>query len=420
MGIIDGSPGGDDLVAESASVVVSFILGFTATRIRLRQPVLFTYDPVEEAGATEKVKNDGKPAARRLTVALKSVGYDATEIGGISAVMAPSHALVIPSEEQKKQGKHYSETLKQSQWQDILEKLDLGGSEHYAITGSYGGKRTKGMRDDVIGGTYLGRNRRISDTQVLHEAKQALFGMSWSNENGAYYGIVDDPDTKQGGFVASSVRRLITFDAEGGRWKSNEDYQGLIGGEGGKNFEAQHGSFEKHNLIKAWDGKNKVVGYCHGMTWAIQRAKEIGPWATPYELGVGAKTKKLASCMGCTSFMYATGYPPSAMHIGSAQSWAPLPPAGPDNPRGKDDLVKALNEAWAADMAGYLLLGSKILKTVGTNDGKYNRHAGRLHEKIKSLGNGKSFLQAANIYLDASTIHKLNDTARVNTVLKLR
>lgn len=419
MGIIDGSPGGMDVEGESEAIVVSFLLGFVATRIRLLQPVIFTYDPPEEQGAQEKVTGQGFPAAKKMTQALKASGYDARDVDGIKAVLAPSHAIKALDGNEKNQGKFYSENLSLAQWQQLLPQIGegLGGSEHYAITGGWGSRANSDMSQDVVGGTYLGRNRRISDPQVLNEAKQAIMGMAWNEENGAYYGIVDDPDTQQGGFVASSVRRIIPYNGEGGRWNAQKDYQGLIGGAGGVNFEPQHGSFEPQKLIKNWNGKSGVVGYCHGMTWAIQRAKEIGPWATPYELGVGIKTKKLASCMGCTSFMYATGFPPSAMHIGSAQSWVPLPPKGPDNPQGNPAVIEALNHMWATDMAGYLLLGSRILREAPIKIAKYRWFGGRLHRRVKALVNGGHYLKAANIYLDASTLHNRNDTARVNTVL---
>jgi hypothetical protein len=59
------------------------------------------------------------------------------------------------------------------------------------------------------------------------------------------------------------------------------------------------------------------------MIQAIYESAWTGPWCTPYEIAVGTETTKLASCFTCTLFMYANGYPPSAIHLGQGASWVP-------------------------------------------------------------------------------------------------
>jgi len=60
------------------------------------------------------------------------------------------------------------------------------------------------------------------------------------------------------------------------------------------------------------------------MIQAIYDSARTGPWCTPYEIAVGTETTKLASCFTCTLFMYANGYPPSAIHLGQGASWVPF------------------------------------------------------------------------------------------------
>jgi len=54
-----------------------------------------------------------------------------------------------------------------------------------------------------------------------------------------------------------------------------------------------------------------VASYTHGMIQAIYKAYSLGPSCTPYEIAVGDMTKKMASCLPCTLFMVAAGYPPT-------------------------------------------------------------------------------------------------------------
>ncbi len=94
-----------------------------------------------------------------------------------------------------------------------------------------------------------------------------------------------------------------------------------------------------------------IATYTHGMIQAIYKAYTLGPSCVPFEIAVGDSTKKMASCLGCTLFMNATGYPPTSIHLGSAESWAPLyapyNPNGPTEPNERG-VVRDLNNAWSS------------------------------------------------------------------------
>jgi hypothetical protein len=67
-----------------------------------------------------------------------------------------------------------------------------------------------------------------------------------------------------------------------------------------------------------------VVQYIHGMSWAMREAIRWGPWCTAYEIAVGSKTRKLASCFACTTYMWASGFPAFSTHLGRGESWGVL------------------------------------------------------------------------------------------------
>ncbi len=118
-------------------------------------------------------------------------------------------------------------------------------------------------------------------------------------------------------------------------------------------------------------GPDDVVGYTHGMIQAIYKAYDLGPSCTPYEIAVGDVTKKLASCIACTLFMCATGYPPTSIHLGRADSWAPL--YAPYNPGGtalahEDAVIRDLNNAWYSSCDQFVRTGLAALTDAAVAD----------------------------------------------------
>src|SRR5262249_39318914 len=119
-------------------------------------------------------------------------------------------------------------------------------------------------------------------------------------------------------------------------------------------------------------------------------------------------------CLPCTLFMHAAGYPPTSIHLGSGESWAPLyAPYNPNGPTEPNELggVRELNNAWYAQWLGWVKIGM-----VHHNDGaKTGRHKARrdavrdyqkTHDKEPTLG--------GVLILDAVTIHdsELNRISR--------
>lgn len=122
------------------------------------------------------------------------------------------------------------------------------------------------------------------------------------------------------------------------------------------------------------------VGYVHGMIQAIYAAAASGFKGITIEVAAGEKTKKLASCFGCTTFMYATDRPPDALHLGQAASWAPVDEKNewaigklnerfldhvdgtPDRSGKLKEAVAYLNKKWAAKCATWLHYGTTIDK----------------------------------------------------------
>lgn len=120
--------------------------------------------------------------------------------------------------------------------------------------------------------------------------------------------------------------------------------------------------------------KQKIAGYAHGMCQAIVEANKRGPWCVAHEHAIGLNTTKLASCFACTTFMYAAGYPPSACHIGRAESWVPPNETVSDAATAK--LTSAIDARWHTQCFYYLLLGARLLQDYFRADGLRNPNNG--------------------------------------------
>ena len=172
---------------------------------------------------------------------------------------------------------------------------------------------------------------------------------------------------------------------------------------------------DKYGMVFASDPTmNDIATYTHGMIQAIYKAYALGPSCAPYEIAVGDQTKKMASCLPCTLFMHAAGYPPSSIHLGSGESWAPL--YAPYNPNGCTEsnefgVIRDLNNAWYDKCLAWLKTGLEILDDAHiTADNKASRDAVldylKTHEAEPTLG--------GVLILDALTLHdsELNRISR--------
>lgn len=384
MGIINREPGGvADVVSwEADIIVVATLLGFLRARAVLKQPVLFIFEPPTTAREWLTENERLRRVTNRLRAIVSHGEFTVPEnLAGFTSRAGADHVG------------------------------EPANGPNVAITGMSGGASTH----------FFQRPRDFS-TQLRPHAGHIIRGLSDSDERGAYYGIVDDPVGEEShNFMASSVRRLISYsDMEGTRWRSNNAFHGLIGGAAMRNSPAQLGSFEPGNMIALWNGQDRVVGYCHGMSWAIMMSKVFGPWSTPFELAVGTRTKKLASCFGCTTFMYASGFVPSAIHLGRSESWVPLPPDGAQQRfeawGDVSSVAKALNDLWARDVAHYIREGVRVLRRVGVPAAGNQALRSLESFAVRHAFNG--YKETANLLLDALTVH-CSEIDRVERVLNL-
>lgn len=192
---------------------------------------------------------------------------------------------------------------------------------------------------------------------------------------GAYYGIVVDKKLERlVEDVGLTVARDIPSTGPEGKRFTDAPNKGVITGD-------------------ASPVPGSVKGYCHGMVRAIAKC---GEGQYPYEVAVGTATDKLASCFGCATFMAATNYPPSYMHLGQAQSWVPLPYT--------DDRNRALNARWAEFVADALSEGIRALQEKPRS--LTDAAAARVASLRGELGMRSSEQAKANMFLDALTFHR--------------
>ncbi len=160
-----------------------------------------------------------------------------------------------------------------------------------------------------------------------------------------------------------------------------------------------------------------IAAYTHGMIQAIYKAYSLGPSCTPYEIAVGADTTKMASCLPCTLFMVAQGYPPTSIHLGRGESWAPLYlPYNPDGQAeaGEREVIRDLNNSWREKCAQYLALGVQILDDDHIDDDhKIARDA--LRDYLSRHSADKTV--ASTLVLDAVTVHE-SESVRIGRTLK--
>jgi len=247
--------------------------------------------------------------------------------------------------------------------------------------------------------------------------------------SGAYTGFI--AGRKGGQSNLMSTYRFLVPDL-GRRWVPSSDsvpknWFGLAGDQhkawgtlGNNNSEHTLSSAKGGSMYFQDEDKNRpqtisepdqsIVGYVHGMIQAIydvelhKMASGGKSGGVPYEIAVGEKTSKLASCFACAVFMEANGYPASATHIGRSDSWCIVHATGHVNSKTENDSRNACNEKWANYCKQIINSGMNCLVT-----SKRNLLAESHEFSFAAL---KGFLQNkqepydyANLLLDALTVH---------------
>jgi hypothetical protein len=187
--------------------------------------------------------------------------------------------------------------------------------------------------------------------------------------------------------------------------------------------------------------KAEIEGYTHGLPRAVYECINF-KGHSPYEMSIGVKTFKLASCMGCSFFMIANGYEPSDSHLGGALSWIPLyhgeghisDPLIETDVNDPDQMkrwlmqtIQKANDTWADQMTIWLATGAKALSEARKSKWVEPYHTvsvDSLNELLKTSDEDcvdklmKSNRYACcNLVLDAFTWHK-KDVARVLDTLQ--
>lgn len=157
---------------------------------------------------------------------------------------------------------------------------------------------------------------------------------------------------------------------------------------------------------------NDVAGYVHGMIQAIYDvewnkslpgAKSGG---TPYEIAVGDKTSKLASCFTCSIFMEATGHPASSTHLGKGESWCILHSAATPAVTTQDKARQACNDKWAAYCQQIINKGLACMVTPKLNllDKNHEVSFAALKAYLATRNTPAHMYDYANLILDAVTV----------------
>lgn len=222
---------------------------------------------------------------------------------------------------------------------------------------------------------------------------------------GAYTGFVDVPFTNKGS-VKSTMRYNVPDRAFGSRWRPPAYSYPKAGLD---QTNAPWGLLNDGSPIDGMSATKPVaggvVGYTHGMIQSVYDAVAIGPWCTPFEIAVGSQTTKVASCFVCTTFMYAAGFPPSNIHLGRGDSWAPFYPVkagAPGYSMTVDEAVRSTNARWALECWQHLEMGVERAKQTPF---LAPAHAARL-ELLNTVLESQTddLYAAANLFLDALTV----------------
>lgn len=320
------------------------------------------------------------------------------------------------SEEDREQHDQLDRRLREI-FSAYANKLVIGPSNKW-VDASKGGRQHVPTSSYVITGAQSAKQiHKAMSTRAQLLAVDCLnsnnYRGTWSKERGAYYGVADLNNGEVYGPIATT--RQIYW-SESGRWMTPG--QGWIRAPGqlvadGSNARMSDTADERliSNGLYTKQDWQYVVGYCHGMIFAEHICKVAGG-GTAYEISMNEQTCKNASCFGCSTFMFANGMPPSWMHLGSAESWSPLPEDADNfaytahfNRQRIESVARQMNNAWATAVARWM--------KSGLNYTKRSPQAGRLAQHM----NGKSDRQIAYFFLDALTLHGRGDLERILGIL---
>ncbi|WP_428242908.1 hypothetical protein [Gynuella sp.] len=428
-------------------IITSVILGFSGTRYYLNQPCSFEVElePLPEDKQKDQTRDkNGLTAMDRWEIAnaLEQQNF-------ITTVACLADVL------DRYQGG-------MGDW--LVDRQSQKGGKGELITGREGGAGIESADRDKVPKSWKTRQLIKKLTDDPHN--------QWAIQNkiyigrGAYTGIYDD-DVEYFGDISyengTSTRPTLRVFREDKAWlptrSPNDEYKnvpwGVIGVPTDPKYYKKDAKVSNYDSIKDEGmgplpgnpevNKSKKIGYIHGLCSAVHVCAFHGPWTTPYEVATGNLTTKIASCFPCTTFLYASGYPPSSAHLGRGESW--VPPIKDDqvavekdsypidiepeksliakgNPYYEED-CDSFKTRWDDDIADYLRLGIEIITMgeqreaqrlekvlVGGLENKLEALVVMSSEYKETLGALQTFVAAKHTndelssrFLDALTIH---------------
>lgn len=313
------------------------------------------------------------------------------------------------------------------------------------------GQSEKGGKEELIagvrGGAKISSHDRTNldplvESKVVSSAQAHPNYQTIYQGRGGYTGVIHDP-VKDKKLLQPSVRKYIH---EPNRWNPGENNWGLIDREGNPSANLDNAPTKGMGPLHGDDQvRTNLIGYVHGMCSAIYACQEHGPWCQPFELSTGDQTTKISSCFPCTTYMYATGYPPSSTHLARGESWVPPAPesimknSSAQSGQATTYVAPIVNSAlnnWHREIFSYMELGfsylqkdtvkSRCLDDKYKDGGTYAATFNALNDKIITLkadddigamsGAQKISSQGGNLFLDALTVHD-KELSRVKRVL---
>ncbi|MFD8197857.1 hypothetical protein [Streptomyces wuyuanensis] len=413
-GIVTDSPSSDPGV-EADVIMTAAALGLATSHIKGGVPLRFDMDPRDK----DKDWNSFEATVKRLHTA--AAGYlgrtSRLPTGTIEAGFAPLHrqgAVIVGVYHMAGQEPPPSvaELVLSPKGEALYEEIRNERLPQYVGRGAYTGfvdnRNTVGDTDPV--GPLSTVRFLAPDLDVSHESPMAPQHPRW---------LPPDQSPRWNPRLRRNTRdSYVPWGLIAGDKATKEPSAGIPNPTNAENEADQvTGLMRSQGMV--FEGEptpSDIVGYTHGMIQAIYKAYHLGPNTTPYEITVGTQTTKLASCLTCSLFMVALGYPPTSIHLGRGESWMPLFEPYSSHARSEQDeraVIRDLNNSWQAKCDEWLALGLEVLDQAATTDD----HRPAIAAVRKYLdANTRDKSVPSVLILDAVTIHE-SETTRIDRTL---
>lgn len=403
-----------DPLHESDVVITAAAIGFAASLVEQGRCVRFDLNP-DQSSPREQAKHDG--AVRRLDAAVAEAlrAKGAVPTGSVRSGVSPnwqSGSVIMGVYElagvQRPPDSDSQPSGLTPKGHALWEDISLGRLQQYTGIGAYTGfvdnHNTEGDTDPVgpmstvrFLVTKLHESDPVPDSRWLPPERSPLWDLRTRHDGSVVpWGLISGNCARAapGSPNPSGATNRADWITDGMRIPA--------GGGDGMEFDGSEPS------------RGDIVGYTHGMIQAIYKAYHLGPSCRPYEIAVGERTTKLASCLACSMFMVSAGYPPTSMHLGRGESWVPLyephhcePSLWPTEAA----VVRDLNGTWYRNCDSYLRTG--LLGMSAAEPGHK-----RAVDDLATYLERSTPTTAATLILDALTIHE-QDAVRINRALTM-